>query len=752
MTSDLETAAKANDVASNSSLAPAERVIQLRQMAEGVKNVELLGQIEGYIGSLELQREAQAMEQGLNRVALRENANIRDYLIETGRVTADDLDKAGYLSHAELDAREADGTLSEAIDLTLREGMARKALRWEKGFEKGGEFRPTRGGDAGRRVTKALPTGREDASRKAEKPPAKGKAPQAGKALPDPPESDAVSGIVTRTVYRSGAESMPPPVDTAKEVIDHEISLGNKDVKPYPGVDPTKVPAGSLYWVTLTPEQSKEYEPEGESEPEDAMRSWEETFRVIATDKYGGYLIQPVSPPESPGIDSIQSQLAEVRKFGLNDWPEIGERGRELLGTAKDTQELHTQAHGAESPGTAVDKPTYTDERRVLHSKIKGEVIAGLNHEKTAEEGKPVYEGGLVELLGLDNPITQKCLTEGLDSLTKDERKQIRDAASKARGGKKPTALFMAGGPASGKTSGLNQAPELKPESAISINSDDVKVLLPEFIEQKNAGERAAAATVHEESSDVSKDLVADASDLGLNVVMDGTGNSKPGKFIKKLDDLYQDGYEIDVLLVSVGTDEAVVRAMNRAQRSGRWVPEPEIRKSHKLVSANMESVIAAPWIRSVTMYENAGSADEPPTLMGKGERGEFAVADEPAISAFWAKATEPDYVPPDDDVPNLVTDLTPKAKKGDKMAGSLNEGADDDHGEFSAKDVPMDKWQVWPVMDSVDYLDRPTSNFLGKDGTIYTTLREPIGKFDKTTGETTWFKDKKGKDDEPTK
>ena len=388
----------------------------------------------------------------------------------------------------------------------------------------------------------------------------------------------------------------------------------------------------------------------------------------------------------------------------------------------------------------------------MLHSKIKGEVIAGLNHEKTAEEGKPVYEGGLVELLGLDNPITQKCLTEGLDSLTKDERKQIRDAASKARGGKKPTALFMAGGPASGKTSGLNQAPELKPESAISINSDDVKVLLPEFIEQKNAGERAAAATVHEESSDVSKDLVADASDLGLNVVMDGTGNSKPGKFIKKLDDLYQDGYEIDVLLVSVGTDEAVVRAMNRAQRSGRWVPEPEIRKSHKLVSANMESVIAAPWIRSVTMYENAGSADEPPTLMGKGERGEFAVADEPAISAFWAKATEPDYVPPDDDVPNLVTDLTPKAKKGDKMAGSLNEGADDDHGEFSAKDVPMDKWQVWPVMDSVDYLDRPTSNFLGKDGTIYTTLREPIGKFDKTTGETTWFKDKKGKDDEPTK
>lgn len=53
---------------------------------------------------------------------------------------------------------------------------------------------------------------------------------------------------------------MVPPVKTAQEIIDYEISLGNKDVQPYPGVDPTKVAASNLYWVTFAPEHSQEYE------------------------------------------------------------------------------------------------------------------------------------------------------------------------------------------------------------------------------------------------------------------------------------------------------------------------------------------------------------------------------------------------------------------------------------------------------------------------------------------------------------
>ncbi len=105
---DFEFSDTINAVAGDSSLDPAERIKQLRALSDKTKDVWLLGQVQGYIGSLELQREARAMEQGLGRIVLRENAGIRENLIGAGQATADELDRAGYLSHDELDSREAD--------------------------------------------------------------------------------------------------------------------------------------------------------------------------------------------------------------------------------------------------------------------------------------------------------------------------------------------------------------------------------------------------------------------------------------------------------------------------------------------------------------------------------------------------------------------------------------------------------------------------------------------------------------------
>ena len=526
MSAELELRATIADVASDSDLAPDERVRKLRELGEGITDAELLGQIEGYIGSLELRREAIAIEQSVMRLALRENADIRDALLASGQATEEELDQAGYLSHEELDAREEDGSLLEAI--TLEEVGLRDVLRWTKGFEKGGQFRPTRGGSAGRRVTKATSTGREKGSRKAEKPKKQSKKP------------------------------------------------------------------------------------------------------------------------------SIQERLAEVQAQGLNDWPTLGPVGRKILGKAKDTRILHTVPVPA-SPGTTKLKGQreYTPQRAKLHSTIMGGFFAE----------------GVADLLGADDPIVSKLRDEGIHALTRKERQTIRSAAEERREGPKPTALFMAGGPASGKTSALAASPELKPPASVEINSDDVKVLLPEFIEQKNANERAAAASVHEESSDVAKSMIVEASDLGLNVVMDGTGNSEPGKFEAKLREMFDDGYEVDVLGVTVSTDEAVVRAYDRAVSSGRWVPEPEIRKSHALVSANFPSIIEADWIRSVTLYDNAGPSDEPPRLIGNGQAGEFVIEDEPLMNQFLAKADEMRDDTPDDPVQDLAPDVTVGKQRRDKNA-----------------------------------------------------------------------------------
>ena len=64
--------------------------------------------------------------------------------------------------------------------------------------------------------------------------------------------------------------------------------------------------------------------------------------------------------------------------------------------------------------------------------------------------------GPMEEILGGDHAITRKL--RGGGRLSSAEKAQVREAASRARNGDRPQALFMAGGPASGKTSALKAA------------------------------------------------------------------------------------------------------------------------------------------------------------------------------------------------------------------------------------------------------------------------------------------------------
>ena len=120
----------------------------------------------------------------------------------------------------------------------------------------------------------------------------------------------------------------------------------------------------------------------------------------------------------------------------------------------------------------------------------------------------------------------------------------------------------------------------------MTINPDEMKDRLPEYREMIEGGEKFAASGVHEESSDLGKRLQKDAMDLGLNVVVDGTGDSKPGKFTGKMVDMDKSGYEVNALYVTIPTDEAVVRATTRAMKSGRWVPSRSCARSTRTCPA----------------------------------------------------------------------------------------------------------------------------------------------------------------------
>jgi Zeta toxin len=162
-----------------------------------------------------------------------------------------------------------------------------------------------------------------------------------------------------------------------------------------------------------------------------------------------------------------------------------------------------------------------------------------------------------------------------------------------------PETLFMAGGSGAGKSSVLGKQKtdgsgvfeggvlEDIPANAVYINPDDIKELIPEYDAMVKLKDPGAASFVHEESSDISKKLLATAEARGYNVVLDGTGDSGVGKFYDKVARAESLGRGTRVVMVDIPTTTAIERAMERAKKSGRMVPESEIRLVHKNVAAN---------------------------------------------------------------------------------------------------------------------------------------------------------------------
>lgn len=221
-------------------------------------------------------------------------------------------------------------------------------------------------------------------------------------------------------------------------------------------------------------------------------------------------------------------------------------------------------------------------------------------------------------------------------------------------------ALFMGGGTASGKSSALEEESDLRPPKrhTISVDPDEIKKMLPEFQDMRGPAEfkrdedgnleltddgetilvyphadQYTAFGVHEESSALAKMVqhiaVNGSEELGIpggfHLEIDGTGDSKPkdgetpGKFANKMIRMKEAGYQVDAFYVNAPTDEAVRRAMKRAEETGRYVPEFVIRLTHSSVSANFSEIAALPFLNSLVLYD---TRERPPTVMGRREPG----------------------------------------------------------------------------------------------------------------------------------
>lgn len=141
------------------------------------------------------------------------------------------------------------------------------------------------------------------------------------------------------------------------------------------------------------------------------------------------------------------------------------------------------------------------------------------------------------------------------------------ESNAKPKDGESPTFVILGGRGGSGKSK-LNGL-AYDPDKFIKIDPDEIKEMLPEY-NGSNAWE------VHEESSDMSKELLKIARQKGLNVVLDGTMSGYDSAK-KKINDFKDSGYNIEGYYMHLPRELSAVRGVSRfatgGSFNGRYVP-----------------------------------------------------------------------------------------------------------------------------------------------------------------------------------
>ena len=164
-------------------------------------------------------------------------------------------------------------------------------------------------------------------------------------------------------------------------------------------------------------------------------------------------------------------------------------------------------------------------------------------------------------------------------------RQIIKDTIGDSIPVKNPVATFLGGGTASGKSS-LMKSGKAGGKNAVVVDPDAIKEKIPEYQQWKSAGNKGAASNVHLESVDVAKAVTKVALKKGHHVVVDRVGDTGMAYLQDSVDKARASGATKVVAhytTTDIGT--ALDRARERAEQTGRYVPQSYIRESHANVA-----------------------------------------------------------------------------------------------------------------------------------------------------------------------
>lgn len=166
-----------------------------------------------------------------------------------------------------------------------------------------------------------------------------------------------------------------------------------------------------------------------------------------------------------------------------------------------------------------------------------------------------------------------------------------------------PHLVMMGGGPASGKSEMTRSGLVELPQNAVQNDPDAIKSQIPEAKDLQLDGDKSWAAVSHEESSYLSARITAAAYETSRSMVLDSTGDSTLEKLSAKIEDAHAAGFKVDANYITVHPDTGTARALARAEKTGREVPESVVRNTYASISSVFPQ--AAEKFDSVNLFDN---------------------------------------------------------------------------------------------------------------------------------------------------
>jgi predicted ABC-type ATPase len=204
----------------------------------------------------------------------------------------------------------------------------------------------------------------------------------------------------------------------------------------------------------------------------------------------------------------------------------------------------------------------------------------------------------------------------------------------------RPTFYMTGGGPASGKSTMVDANPARFPSAAesVHIDPDGVKKYLPEYNRLVADGDSRAAAFAHEESSYLSKRVIAESFDRDQDILFDSVGDSGIEKLSAKLDQAHAAGHRVVANYASNDLDLAIRLSEARAKKTGRRVPLDYLVDAHADVTDTFIDAVRLGKFDEAYLWDT--NIQNVPRLIGAFDGDTFEIIDLELFEDFVAKGS----------------------------------------------------------------------------------------------------------------